>query len=73
MPGFGVTAWTASGPGTRSWPRWPWRWRAACAPAEAVRLACAVGATAVTRAGAQDGMPGGADVLAATGVRWPLG
>ena len=40
-------------------------------PAEAVRLACAVGATAVTRPGAQDGLPAPADVLAATGVRWP--
>ena len=42
-------------------------------PPEAVRLACAVGATAVTRPGAQDGLPAGSDVLAATGVRWPLG
>ena len=42
-------------------------------PPEAVRLACAVGATAVTRPGAQEGLPTGADVLAATGVRWPLG
>jgi len=38
---------------------------------EAVRLACAVAATAVTRPGAQEGLPAGADVLAATGVRWP--
>ena len=42
-------------------------------PPEAVRLACAVAATAVTRPGAQEGLPAGADVLAATGVRWPLG
>ena len=42
-------------------------------PPEAVRLACAVAATAVTRPGAQDGLPTGADVLAATGVRWPVG
>lgn len=40
-------------------------------PAEAVRLACAVGATAVTRPGAQDGLPAPADVLAATGTSWP--
>ncbi|MGP8000429.1 MAG: ribokinase [Streptosporangiaceae bacterium] len=40
-------------------------------PAEAVRLACAAGATAVTRTGAQDGLPTPADVLTATGVRWP--
>ena len=38
---------------------------------EAVRLACAVAATAVTRPGAQDSLPAGPDVLAATGVRWP--
>jgi ribokinase len=42
-------------------------------PPEAVRLACAVAATAVTRPGAQEGLPTAADVLAATGVRWPLG
>jgi ribokinase len=42
-------------------------------PPEAVRLACAVAATAVTRPGAQEGLPAVADVLAATGVRWPLG
>jgi ribokinase len=42
-------------------------------PPEAVRLACAVAATAVTRSGAQEGLPAGADVLAVTGVRWPLG
>jgi ribokinase len=42
-------------------------------PRQAVRLACAVGAAAVTRPGAQDGLPTGADVLATTGVHWPLG
>ena len=42
------------------------------APPEVVRLACAVAATAVTRPGAQGGLPAGADVLAVTGVRWPL-
>jgi len=41
-------------------------------PPEAVRLACAVAATAVTRPGAQEGLPTGADVLAATGVPWLL-
>ncbi len=40
---------------------------------QAVRLACAAAATAVTRPGAQEGLPRGADVLAVTGVRWPLG
>jgi ribokinase len=40
-------------------------------PAEAVRAACAAGATATTRRGAQDGLPRPAGVLAATGFRWP--
>jgi len=40
-------------------------------PADAVRAACAAGATATTRRGAQDGLPRPADVLAATGFRWP--
>ena len=40
-------------------------------PVEAVRAACAAGATATTRRGAQDGLPRPADVLAATGFRWP--
>jgi len=40
-------------------------------PAEAVRAACAAGATATTRRGAQDGLPRPAGVLAATGYRWP--
>ena len=40
-------------------------------PAEAVVAACAAGATATTRRGAQDGLPRPASVLAATGFRWP--
>jgi ribokinase len=39
--------------------------------AEAVRAACAAGASATTRRGAQEGLPRPADVLAATGFRWP--
>jgi ribokinase len=38
----------------------------------AVRAACAVGATATTRRGTQDALPRPADVLAATGVTWPV-
>jgi ribokinase len=38
---------------------------------DAVRAAAAAGATAVTRPGAQAGMPRPADILAATGVPWP--
>jgi ribokinase len=39
---------------------------------EAVRAAAAAGAAAVTRQGAQTAMPGPADILAATGVTWPV-
>lgn len=41
-------------------------------PLAAVRLACAVGATAVTRRGAQAGLPRPADVLSTTGLTWPI-
>ena len=40
-------------------------------PAGAVRAACAAGAAATTRRGAQEGLPRPADVLAATGFSWP--
>jgi ribokinase len=40
-------------------------------PPEALRAAAAAGATAVTRHGAQTGMPRPADIAAATGVTWP--
>ena len=40
--------------------------------AEAVRAACAAGATATTRRGTQDALPRPASIRAATGVRWPL-
>jgi ribokinase len=40
--------------------------------ADAVRAACAAGAAATTRRGAQAALPGPADVLAATGMPWPL-
>jgi ribokinase len=39
---------------------------------QAVRAAAAAGAAAVTRPGAQTAMPGPADILAATGVAWPV-
>jgi ribokinase len=41
-------------------------------PAGAVRAACAAGAAATTRRGAQEALPRPADVLAATGLRWPV-
>jgi ribokinase len=40
--------------------------------AEAVRAAAAAGAAAATRPGAQAGLPRPADVLAITGLTWPL-
>jgi ribokinase len=40
-------------------------------PPEALVAAAAAGATAVTRHGAQTGMPRPADIAAATGVTWP--
>jgi ribokinase len=40
-------------------------------PPEALVAAAAAGATAVTRHGAQTGMPRPADIVAATGVTWP--
>jgi ribokinase len=40
--------------------------------ARAVRAAAAAGATAATRHGAQAGMPHPADVLAVTGLTWPV-
>jgi ribokinase len=39
---------------------------------DAVRAACAAGATATTRRGTQDALPRPADILAATGVTWPV-
>jgi ribokinase len=40
--------------------------------AQAVRVAAAAGAAAVTRQGAQTAMPRPADILTATGVTWPV-
>jgi ribokinase len=41
-------------------------------PADAVRAASAAGATATTRRGTQDALPRPPDILAATGVTWPV-
>jgi ribokinase len=41
-------------------------------PGEAVRAACAAAAVAAARPGTQAAMPRPSDVLALTGVRWPL-
>ena len=73
MPGFSVHSVDTVGAGDAFVAALGVAVASGAAPPEAVRLACAVAATAVTRPGAQDGLPTGADVLAATGVRWPLG
>jgi ribokinase len=39
---------------------------------DAVRAACAAGATATTRRGTQDALPRPPDILAATGITWPV-
>jgi ribokinase len=39
---------------------------------QAIKAAAAAGAAAVTRPGAQTAMPGPAEILAATGVTWPV-
>ena len=41
-------------------------------PGAAERAACAAGATATTRRGTQDALPRPRDILAATGVTWPV-
>jgi len=41
-------------------------------PAAALRAACAAGATATTRRGAQTALPRPADIRAATGENWPV-
>jgi ribokinase len=41
-------------------------------PEEAIRAAAAAGAAAATRPGTQSGMPRPADILAATGLTWPV-
>jgi ribokinase len=45
---------------------------AGVAAVSAVRAASAAGATATTRRGTQDALPHPADILAATGVTWPV-
>lgn len=41
-------------------------------PGPAVHAACAAGATAATRRGVQDALPSPRQILAATGLNWPL-
>jgi ribokinase len=39
---------------------------------QALRAACAAGATATTRRGTQDALPGPSDILTVTGLTWPV-
>ncbi len=72
VPGFSVTSVDSVGAGDAFVAALGVAVASGLMPPEAVRLACAVAATAVTRPGAQEGLPTGADVLAVTGVRWPV-
>jgi ribokinase len=72
VAGFSVTAVDSVGAGDTFVGALAAALAAGLAPLEAVRAAAAAGATAVTRQGAQVAMPGPADILRVTGLRWPL-
>ena len=71
VPGFKVTAVDTVGAGDTFVGALAVALAAGIGPADAVTAAAAAGATAATRPGTQSGMPRPADVLAATGHRWP--
>jgi ribokinase len=72
VPGFSVASVDSVGAGDAFVAALAVALAAGVEPAEAVRAACAVGAAATTRQGAQDALPRPADVLAATGMAWPV-
>lgn len=72
VPGFGIRAVDSTGAGDTFVGALTVALAAGVAPAEAVRAACAAGATAATRPGTQSGMPRPADIFAATGYTWPV-
>ena len=72
MPGFKVRAVDSVGAGDTFVGALAVALAAGVSPAEAVRAAAAAGAAAATRPGTQSGMPHPADVLAATGLTWPV-
>ena len=72
VPGFSVASVDSVGAGDAFVAALAVALAAGAEPADAVRAACAVGAAATTRRGAQAALPGPADVLAATGMPWPL-
>jgi ribokinase len=71
VPGFGVSVVDTVGAGDAFVGALAVALAAGLDPAEAVRAACAAGAAATTRRGAQEGLPSPAGVLAATGFQWP--
>jgi len=72
VPGFSVASVDSVGAGDAFVAALAVALAAGVAPAAAVRAACAAGAAATTRRGAQAALPGPADVLAATGLPWPV-
>jgi ribokinase len=73
VPGFTVASVDSVGAGDAFVAALAVALAAGMAPADAVRVACAAGAAATTRRGAQAALPHPADVLTATGIRWPVG
>jgi ribokinase len=72
IPGFKVTAVDTVGAGDTFVGALAVALAAGVPPVDAVTAAVAAGAAAAARHGTQEGMPGPADVLAATGHRWPV-
>jgi ribokinase len=72
VPGFSVASVDSVGAGDAFVAGLAVALTAGVEPVDAVRAACAVGAAATTRPGAQAALPGPAQVLAATGMPWPL-
>jgi ribokinase len=73
VPGFSVASVDSVGAGDAFVGALAVALAAGVEPADAVRAACAAGAAATTRRGAQAALPGPAEVLAATGLSWPAG
>jgi ribokinase len=72
VPGFRVTAVDTVGAGDTFVGALAVALAAGVPPVDAVTAAAAAGAAAAARPGTQSGMPRPADVLAATGHRWPV-
>jgi ribokinase len=72
IPGFRVRAVDSVGAGDTFVGALAVALGAGVAPEEAIRAAAAAAAAAVTKPGTQSGMPRPADILAATGLTWPV-